>query len=157
MLLDYLLWWKRFVATCLTYIYSCFFSGRNPTPPRALSSLRRHVTIRGSHGEPMGFSIRGGSELGLGIYVSNVRVHSPAGRSLTHSFHSFTHSFHSRTHSLSFSLCIALSLTHSLSLSPYLSHSLPHSLTRSLIHSFTHSLSHSLTYSLIHKLTHSLI
>ncbi|CAL1543288.1 unnamed protein product [Lymnaea stagnalis] len=54
------------------------FLGRITTPPGSVTLTERFVTVYGSRGESMGFSIRGGSEFGLGIYVSNVKLDSPA-------------------------------------------------------------------------------
>ncbi|XP_012944405.1 uncharacterized protein LOC101849653 [Aplysia californica] len=54
------------------------FLGPITTPPGSTSALERPVTIHGSRGGSMGFSIRGGSEFGLGIYVSMVKPGSPA-------------------------------------------------------------------------------
>ncbi|CAG5122868.1 unnamed protein product, partial [Candidula unifasciata] len=57
------------------------FTGRITTPPNSVlaTATERLVTICGSRGESMGFSVRGGSEFGLGIYVSHVKAASPAG------------------------------------------------------------------------------
>ncbi|KAI8777355.1 PDZ domain-containing protein 7, partial [Biomphalaria glabrata] len=51
---------------------------RIATPPSSATSKERYVTIYGSRGDSMGFSIRGGSEVGLGIYVSHVKPGSCA-------------------------------------------------------------------------------
>ncbi|BFY98766.1 hypothetical protein BsWGS_01805 [Bradybaena similaris] len=55
-------------------------AGRITTPPNSVlaTATERLVTICGTRGESMGFSVRGGSEFGLGIYVSHVKAASPA-------------------------------------------------------------------------------
>ncbi|GFO20186.1 PDZ domain-containing protein 7 [Plakobranchus ocellatus] len=56
------------------------FMGRITMPPNSATTMERLVTISGVRGGSMGFSVRGGSEFGLGIYVSHVWPGSPAGQ-----------------------------------------------------------------------------
>ncbi|XP_059160033.1 uncharacterized protein LOC131943776 [Physella acuta] len=68
---DQLIWGNKGKASRKNY-------GRIATPPNTMTSSEHYVTIYGSRGESMGFSIRGGAEFGLGIYVSNIKPNSPA-------------------------------------------------------------------------------
>ncbi|RUS72899.1 hypothetical protein EGW08_019344 [Elysia chlorotica] len=54
------------------------FLSRITMPPNSATTMERLVTISGVRGGSMGFSVRGGSEFGLGIYVSHVAQGSPA-------------------------------------------------------------------------------